>query len=1414
MSDYPWKRFWSPRGGVILLTDRGYLADPDIGRPYSNPHLVSFETIAEDPCLILLGEPGIGKSNALATHVLETQQRGGAEVRCLHFDLRAYGSEQRLQRALFDHSEIVSWQGDTSVLHLFLDSLDESLLRVDTVTDMLVEEFERWPRHRLFLRIACRTADWRPTFEERLRHIWGHDAVGVFELAPLRRIDVSVAAQVEVRDPEAFLQEVDRVAAVPFAIKPVTLTLLLNTYRHQGTLPSRQYEVYERGCRLLCEETNPRRQEAGLTGRFTPEERLRAAERIAAITIFSNRYAVWTDVDWGDVPDSDITISSCVDKDAPEDRFIMPALKEALATGLFTATGPQELSWSHRTYAEFLAARFVTRTMTVEQILTLIRSLDDSQGKLIPQLCETAAWIASMNVTAFQAIMHIEPDALLKSDVIRADVQKRAALVNALLDYYEVEGAHDDSLYEDNSFARLAHPGLATQLEPYLLNKTRSQFVREAAMNIALACQERGLLDVLVRIALDETEQHSIRANAAAIVNKLGDDSVKGRLKPLLVQRHDPLDELKGQALKALWPHLLTISQLFAVLTPPQQRLPHTYDQFISSCVIEHLQLKDLPAALAWAREHALEQFSAFGILIDQIILLSWQYIDMPGIVQGIAEVARQRLEHLDGLLSGAVDAAVPKEGRLPQSFMRQYMREDTPNRLRILEALLPLWRGDSSSLKTVVSSRTPFVYEEDMAWLLERLRHETDEKTQQQFVQIIGWVFKESNEEHVESILHASRVQPLLARQFRWLLEPVNLHSKEAQEQKQTFWAQPQQREEFSGRDPLGTGSATVIQQLLDRFETGDLDSWWQLNRVLTFKPGSVHFIDDLAADITTLPGWREADVLTRERIIKAAKHAISALAPAAHYALPDRIHTWMGQQITAYPPLFAGYRAFFLLQREAPEELRSIVPEVWRQWAPMLASYPLKREEAAMEYHNLLIHMASQYAPAEIIATCLAQIDQQNREMSRLNCLHLVEACWNIQLERNLLDKVADASLHNSCLQELLMTLLEHHVTPARALAEMLLGEACIAGDHARATMLAGVLIYYTDDACWTTIWPLMQDVAFSKALLLTLQGIGENPNKFLQHLEPVQMADLYLRAVEVFSLSEDSSVWSDPASERHLISSWIHSILIALYQAGTREGCEALRKIAQAYPSLEQVRWYVIESERWLRQGAWYGFTPQTIIALAKDQQNRFVQNGEQLLDVVMESLVRLQETLHGETPARIFLWNDPAGDEGQKRYRPKDENSLSDYVKLHLERDLKQRGIIVLREVEIRRAVGGDPGERTDLYVDAYVPGPNHTKIDILTVIIEVKGCWHRKVETAMQTQLVERYLRDNPCRHGLYLIGWFNCPRWDPTDHRKNDAPQINLEEARAQYAQQAEALTAQSADGRLVKSFVLDTALR
>lgn len=1416
MSDYLWKRFWCPREREIFFTDKGYLADPDNEGSYCNSHLMPFEAIANVPCLILLGEPGIGKSTALATYLQKAQYDKSAQTRYLHRDLRAYSSELQLQRALFSHPEITSWQSDSSILHLFLDSLDESLLYIKTVTDMILEELQCWPSHRLFLRIACRTAQWRPTVEERLQSIWSGEALRMFELVPLRRVDVSTAAQATIAHPDVFLQDIERMAATPFAIKPITLKFLLNSYQQQGKLLTTQREIYEKGCERLCEETNPYRQGAGLIGNFTLEQRLRAAEHLAAITIFTNRHAIWTGIDWGNIPEADITLRACAHIEAREDYSMEPVIKEALATGLFTGRGIQELGWAHQTYAEFLAARFVTKTMSVEQIVSLIKHPDDPQGKLIPQLYETAAWIACIEPKVFQAIMDIEPDILLRSDVATADNQDRAELVSALLQYYDLEGALDD--YQRNSarYRYLAHPTLAAQLKLYMSDKTKGHVARRVAIDIAQACLVHDLVDTLMQIALNETDVDIIRIRAASVVGQLGDDAAKVRLKPLLVDSNDTNDELKGVALRALWPQLLSADEFFAALTVPQNpRLIGVYERFLSAITVEHLHTQDLPVALTWAQQYAIVPHDALSNLIDGILTLAWQHLEAPEILQRFAQVAKQRLERYDTIVGGETIASAVRGDQGYVNIFLSHYRKDADKRGMLLEMLLPLCPEASPTLASLACSRTPVMYEEDMPWLLERLQQETDELIRQKLVLLILLVFKMYLPAHLEAISEASITQPLLAQEFKWLFEPVFLDSQEAENLKRTYHASQTQLSLPDQPAPLDPPPAEMVQQLLDKYEAGSLDAWWQLNRVLTISPTRIHFGNELAADITSLPGWQEANERTRTRIIDAAESYILAKAPEARHMIQERMHSWMGKAISYDFPLYAGYRAFLLLQRETPKRLEEVPPVVWQRWAPMLASYPLQKDDSVLASHHLLIRTAYQHASADIITTCLAQIDQQNQEMRALNCLHLVETCWDMQLKDALLDKAADPTLDPTCLRDVLTVIVTHDPAVASTIAETLLQEVYTASDYERATIVAGVLIGFTSDACWGYIWPyLKQNETFGRMLLLDLQRTEFVEYGLTQRLTPDQIADLFLSVVELFPPEEDPPMPSGFVSDRQLLSTWRSQLIIALQQKGTKEGCEALRKILYIHPEMEWIRWVMIDAERLLRQHTWSGFKPEEIMAMAKHKERRLVQNGKQLLAVIIESLTRLQETLHSETPARIFLWNDPSGKNKQKHYRPKDENSLSNYIKLHLEHDLKHRGIIVLREVEIRHATGGSSGERIDLYVDAYVAGQDRREIDILTVIIEVKGCWNEEVDTAMQTQLVERYLKDNSCRHGLYLIGWFNCPQWDCGDYRRDDAPKISLQEARVRYQQQAEVLTVQSAGRLLVKSFVLDTALR
>lgn len=74
-------------------------------------------------------------------------------------------------------------------------------------------------------------------------------------------------------------------------------------------------------------------------------------------------------------------------------------------------------------------------------------------------------------------------------------------------------------------------------------------------------------------------------------------------------------------------------------------------------------------------------------------------------------------------------------------------------------------------------------------------------------------------------------------------------------------------------------------------------------------------------------------------------------------------------------------------------------------------------------------------------------------------------------------------------------------------------------------------------------------------------------------------------------------------------------------------------------------------------------------------------------------------------------------------------------------------------------------------RTDLEIRAV--GLTGTNFRPLEIILEVKGCWHPKLDTAVRDQLVQDYLQRSGRTHGVYLVVWTRCAHWqDPQDSRK------------------------------------------
>lgn len=1300
-------------------------------------------------------------------------------------------------RDLFGSPVFASWLEGEHTLHIFLDSLDECLLRVNTVAALLIDELAEYSqREGLYLRIACRTADWPISLERELRGLWGDESVGVYELAPLTQDDVAIAAEANGISAHHFLDEVDRVNAAPFAMKPITLKFLLNAYLRNKRLPGTQIELYEAGCRLLCEETNEDRRGAKLIGAFTAEQRMMMAARIAAITVYCNRNTVWIEPDYGEMPEEDMGISDLCgwseESDSGEFHVSESAIRETLATGLFSSRGPKRMGWAHQTYAEFLAAWYLVKTgATLPQILSLVLNSGDFGRRVIPQLHETAAWLATMIPELFWEIMPANPDVLLLSDVASACVEAREVLVDNLLRFFDEERLHDRAGNLRGSYRKLKHPGLAEQLRPYIRSGDKGGISRRAAIDLAEACRLQSLQEDLLEVVLNISERHKTRA-----ICQIADEVTKEKLKPLLSELagDDFNDDLRGCALQALWPQHISIEELLSALTYPKwDDYIGFYKLFLRYDVVERMDTQDLVAALHWTENlgvyHRLP--FAFQEVLEYIFWKGWLHLECPGVLDAFARAMLIRLTTHDDFVRNSRTYPI-LEG----------LRGHDRYRRLVLQTMVPILAASRMDPRPFVFTPTTILMSHDFDWFIEQIQSAESEAEAEIWALFIRRVFDAQNTAHVEVAYDVCQVIPVLGKEFDWLFGSVGLDSPEARRLKAIYEQDEKWRQEREQRAAISSRPSIEEQTLfhLNRFEAGDLNAWWQLlaNTFLDSDGPDSEF----NPQITTLNGWQTLSRPMRDRLIEAAKRYIS------EYTLETV--NWIGTNTFSRPAL-AGYKALILLFQKDEGCICNLPVAIWEKWLPAIVVTPLMNGGDGIR--SSLVRIAYLIEPEAVIEIMMQLIDHDNEEHGNIFVLGRFEACWDDRFSESIMTKIRDPLLKPSAFLCLLRALFDHNASSARALAESFVRLPLPESEEARLRSIAAaeVLMTHANDVGWSVIWPVVQEAPeFGHGLF---QAIASDPEERLlgvvQKMAETQIADLYIWLCKQFPHSTDPrETGAHHISQRESIADWRDALLTHLQNRGTVEACSAVRRISESLPDLDWMKWVLLEAQNATCRNQWVPPQPSVFLQMIRNKRARLVNSGTELLDVIFDSLKCLENKLHGETPAARYIWD--CGEPGI--CRPIPEEPFSDYVKRHLEEDVNRRGIVVNREVQIRRREGKVPGQETDILVDAVIPKMGDSGgYDVVTVIIEVKGCWNSELKTAMETQLVGRYMKDNFCNHGLYLVGWFYCEQWDDEDHRKQKTPKLTLVEAQGEFDAQARYL---SKDGTVVKAYVMNTALR
>lgn len=316
---------------------------------------------------------------------------------------------------------------------ILIDALDEA--RAEGGTTVWREVRKQIDQgHLQQFAIACRVADWHATDREDLVAASSGKPIRVFSLNPLdTRQQQAVLAHLGIDNTEDFQHEAERWGFDTMLGNPKSLELLTLAVKHANRQwPKTRRDAYELACHALLQEANPRHQQMQTAkGLQSEEQLLDAAGWLCALTLMSNSPAL-TEGSSGDTPPHTVHLASVLD--TLRTSSITPeAIQAVLSRRLFTK--PATHAPAHRTIAEYLAARLLSKRIRGGELLTTrLGALMIAPGQyLVSNLRGLAGWLAAMCEPMRALVFEVDPSAVLNyGDLSLLSPADKQALIQQL----------------------------------------------------------------------------------------------------------------------------------------------------------------------------------------------------------------------------------------------------------------------------------------------------------------------------------------------------------------------------------------------------------------------------------------------------------------------------------------------------------------------------------------------------------------------------------------------------------------------------------------------------------------------------------------------------------------------------------------------------------------------------------------------------------------------------------------------------------------------------------------------------------------------------------------------------------------------------------------------------------------------
>lgn len=1334
---FPWKRYWFPEGNVHYqdFVQGGFLQLPPAEYSHFYPAAPKqLANLTKMPVLVLLGEPGYGKSQILSDEKNRLSEQQPDDL-IIFFDLKTAVPGDEKQLLDEDKFRLVE-QGRR--LWILLDGLDECTL--PSPANWLIDRFINKINNpeRVFVRITCRPSYWPEQLQIAFQDRWSSvakAAVETWRLCPLLEDDVRTAAQLSSIDAESLLKTIAERHIEQLAALPVTLQFILGLYQ-KGELPSQRTEIFEKGLQLLCADS-PERRSSTIKSQISVDVRFQTATRIALGYILQGCNGIWNG------PSVECS-SGLFDAKQVTSKKTQPEVTELTVnetleqTGIFARLDGERFQFASRTFGEFLTAWFIANSnVSIAQKLKVL--LHPDSQRLLPDLHETAAWLAALDSEFLVWLVKHEPEAALEADFATLTQSEMPVLVDGLLQLVVEE---QRASYKWQKLAKLKYPGLEEKLRSFIADKHNPFVARSLAIRIVNACELQELGMVLADVALNQQEDMELRKLAASNMNNMDDDA-KRLLIPLAEFVQD--SSLKARALSTLGLRLMGGEAFFKQISP--DFLENISDdlrfQIYQDSFLNELGADGIIFGLKWIAKHAPISHDQFASnkLKSKLLAKAFGHLNEQGVVEALVDAIKVLRSHCDQLFDD-----------LGKDERQDFFGDVSKRRIVLTELIKQIDAGEVWKFFSIDCFR-----EEDCMWLFERFDSTTSESERHVIAASLNLLIgRHENRNAVEVVLiraglEATKPDLILAEHFEWLVKPTDLTSQATIDYRKQYF----EHKELMLR--LNQGSKAqinlpnppefYIQANLTVCEAGDLSRWGNLIASLALQEDGTQVF---SRDPGSLPGWQNADDSLRNRIAEVALSYLQQATPPTDEILLQNSRT--------IAQAACGLAVAIIVDTN---RLQLLLPEHLRRWCLVVVTHFFESET-----QQQLFRQVRPLVPEAFDTAVLKVIDQQG-ETGSVSLLQSCREVWH----PDFLQKLAVTRLNainwkfDSCLSLAELLIQKNVDNIIEQLSYWLKNESDIA--NRRSTAIA--LLKHAPVQVWDDIQQfLTEDVDLAREVILSVAYSGGYSDEIYSKLDVSQLGWLYDRLRILFPPSEDPPLnYQGSVTPRH-DAGWFRDNLIGqLSKSGNLEAIKELDRICQAYPDLWLVRARADACKNlWQKQRTQLSFIDS--ITLLSDGRTSVVRNSRELMDAVEAALQRFaQEAQHGSPPLAVFLWNEKGG-------KPFSEQRLSDFLKFYLEREWRGRRIIINREVEIRNLRNSGIGERTDLLIQTVAPNGDTNQLNYC-VVIEVKPDNKAKPAKDITEQLVAQYLDSVSRTCGIYLIGWFGQSQRRPITELRQDA---------------------------------------